>query len=65
MRIMKNGTIEPCCDEAKKWIDYFYAYIHNEKDMIITVTVLRTCEEHYDLTLNFCPFCGTRTEVEK
>ena len=65
MKIMKNGTIEPCCDKAKEWIDCFCVYIHNEKNKVIEVTVLRSSDEYYDLPVDFCPFCGAKTEVEK
>jgi hypothetical protein len=60
MKIMKNGTIEPCCDGSKYFMGYFDAY-----NNIIEITVCHNYDEYSDMSIDFCPFCGVKTEVEK
>ena len=67
MKLTKSEVIEPCCDMAKKWLECFVA----ENHAIFISTYIYDDTEWFSeripttMPMNFCPFCGVKTEIEK
>ena len=60
MKIMKDGTIEPCCKFTEGWLSRF----HTDGNIIFFVDFYG--DDLFDYSpVNFCPSCGAKTEVEK
>ena len=61
MKITRSDCIEPCCDKAKENSDYLVVnYDENGKYIMII-----DYEGNSVFDVNYCPFCGSKTEVEK
>ena len=62
MKITESGTIEPCCDWNRMWINYFVVGVTYTDIFLIDVS------GNYPLgnsPIKFCPSCGAKTEVSK
>ena len=59
MKITESGTIEPCCEISKEWIEYFFVH-----ENTIKTSIYLSYDDFYTMSIYFCPFCGTKTEVE-
>jgi len=60
MKITKAGTIEFCCVEALRWYRQFIV-----EDNTLVITDIDGQYVFSNTLMNYCPFCGSRTEVEK
>lgn len=60
MKITKDKKIEPCCEWTKRWLGYFEV----DGGKIVMLDVHGNPVHKYS-PVNFCPFCGAKTEVEK
>lgn len=65
MKILKDGTIKPCCD----WVEdeLYHLEVSNFK-VFYTADSYKPDSGDYEtdteIPLNFCPNCGAKTEAE-
>lgn len=61
MKITKDGEIEPCCEESRELFWHFQV----EGNIIVITDIDSRYVFSGSPSMNFCPFCGTKTVSEE
>lgn len=61
MKITKERHVIWCCDKAEEYSEYF----NLECGKYVMIIDYEGYDVFMNEPMNFCPFCGAKTEVEK